>query len=69
MTPETDIHLPAIEGLLFYVGAVLIANGTYTYLQMIQVFNLVVFSVSIAGQLLSFGMFPWLCCSPSLTFH
>ena len=34
------------------------ANGTYTYLQMIQVLNLVVFSVCIAGQLLSFGMFP-----------
>jgi len=33
------------------------ANGTYTYLQMLQVLNLVVFSVSIAGQLLSFGMF------------
>ena len=33
------------------------ANGTYTYLQMLQVINLVVFSVSIAGQMLSFGMF------------
>ena len=33
------------------------ANGTYTYLQMIQVLNLVVFSVCIAGQMLSFGMF------------
>lgn len=33
------------------------ANGMYTYLQMIQVLNLVVFSVCIAGQMLSFGMF------------
>lgn len=33
------------------------ANGTYTYLQMLQVINLVVFSVAIAAQLLSFGMF------------
>ncbi|THH28864.1 hypothetical protein EUX98_g5322 [Antrodiella citrinella] len=42
------------EALLFYVGAVLIANGTYSYLRMIQVLNLVVFSVSIGSQLMSF---------------
>ncbi|KAH8101736.1 P-loop containing nucleoside triphosphate hydrolase protein [Cristinia sonorae] len=42
------------EALLFYVGAVLIANGTYTYLRMIQVLNLVVFSVSLGSQLLAF---------------
>ncbi|PCH37435.1 nucleoside triphosphate hydrolase protein [Wolfiporia cocos MD-104 SS10] len=42
------------EALLFYVGAVLIARGTYTYLQMVQVLNLVVFSVSIGSQLMSF---------------
>ena len=38
------------------------ANGTYSYLQMIQVLNLVVFSVCIAGQLLSFGMSPSVMC-------
>ncbi|KAG1886662.1 P-loop containing nucleoside triphosphate hydrolase protein [Suillus subluteus] len=42
------------EALLFYVGAVLIAKGTYTYLQMCQVLNLVVFTVSIGSQLMSF---------------
>ncbi|KAG2051748.1 hypothetical protein BDR06DRAFT_915985 [Suillus hirtellus] len=42
------------EALLFYVGAVLIARGTYTYLQMCQVLNLVVFTVSIGSQLMSF---------------
>ncbi|KAI9060101.1 P-loop containing nucleoside triphosphate hydrolase protein [Trametes sanguinea] len=42
------------EALLFYVGAVLIANGTYSYLQMIQTLQLVVFSVSIGSQLMSF---------------
>ncbi|TCD65298.1 hypothetical protein EIP91_002823 [Steccherinum ochraceum] len=42
------------EALLFYVGAVLIANGTYSYLRMIQVLNLVVFSVSIGSQLMAF---------------
>ncbi|KAG1721099.1 hypothetical protein EDB19DRAFT_1917511 [Suillus lakei] len=41
------------EALLFYVGAVLIAKGTYTYLQMCQVLNLVVFTVSIGSQLIS----------------
>ncbi|KAI0316650.1 P-loop containing nucleoside triphosphate hydrolase protein [Amylostereum chailletii] len=42
------------EALLFYVGAVLVTNGTYTYLQMVQVLNLVVFSVSIGSQLMAF---------------
>ncbi|KAJ8596855.1 hypothetical protein M405DRAFT_804734 [Rhizopogon salebrosus TDB-379] len=42
------------EALLFYVGAVLIAKGTYTYLQMCQVLNLVVFTVSIGSQLMAF---------------
>jgi ATP-binding cassette subfamily B (MDR/TAP) protein 1 len=42
------------EALLFYVGAVLIARGTYSYLQMIQVLNLVVFSVTIGSQLMAF---------------
>lgn len=42
------------EALLFYVGAVLIARGTYTYLQMVEVLNLVVFSVTIGSQLMAF---------------
>ena len=41
--------------LLFYVGAVLIANGTFSYLQMIQTLQLVVFSVSIGSQLMAFS--------------
>lgn len=43
------------EALLFWVGAVLVARQTYTYLQMVQVLQLVVFSVSIASQLLAFS--------------
>lgn len=43
------------EALLFFVGAVLIAQGTYTYLQMVEVLNLVVFSVSIGSQLMAFS--------------
>jgi len=43
------------------------ANGTYSYLQMLQVINLVVFSVSIAGQLLSFGTFTLVVCR-SITY-
>ncbi|KAJ7594062.1 P-loop containing nucleoside triphosphate hydrolase protein [Mycena floridula] len=42
------------EALLFYVGAVLISRGTYTYLQMVQVLNLVVFTVTIGSQLMAF---------------
>ena len=45
------------EALLFYVGAVLIANGTYDYLRMIQVLNLVVFTVSIGSQMMAFSEF------------
>jgi ATP-binding cassette subfamily B (MDR/TAP) protein 1 len=45
------------EALLFYVGAVLIAKGTYTYLQMVEVLNLVVFSVTIGSQLMAFSTF------------
>jgi ATP-binding cassette subfamily B (MDR/TAP) protein 1 len=43
------------EALLFYVGAVLVSQGTYTYLQMVQVLNLVVFTVSIGSQLMTFS--------------
>lgn len=43
------------EALLFYVGAVLIARGTYTYLQMVEVLNLVVFTVTIGSQLMAFS--------------
>jgi ATP-binding cassette, subfamily B (MDR/TAP), member 1 len=45
------------EALLFYVGAVLIAKATYTYLQMVEVLNLVVFTVSLGGQLMAFSEF------------
>jgi len=40
--------------LLFYVGAIFIANGTYSYLQMVEVLNLVVFTVTIGSQLMAF---------------
>ncbi|KAH7106808.1 P-loop containing nucleoside triphosphate hydrolase protein [Auriculariales sp. MPI-PUGE-AT-0066] len=42
------------EALLFYVGAILMANGSYTYLRMLQVLNLVAFTVTIASQLMAF---------------
>ncbi|KAF9472081.1 P-loop containing nucleoside triphosphate hydrolase protein [Pholiota conissans] len=42
------------EALLFYIGALLIARGTYTYLQMVEVLDLVVFTVTIGSQLLAF---------------
>ena len=43
------------EALLFYTGAVLISKGIYTYLQMVQVLNLVVFTVTIGSQLMVFS--------------
>jgi len=48
----------ATEALLFYVGVVLIACGTYMYLQMVEVLNLVVFMVSFGSQLMAFSTFP-----------
>lgn len=46
------------EALLFYTSAVLIAKGAYTYLQMIEVLNLVVFSVTLGSQLMAFSACP-----------
>jgi len=43
------------EAALFFMGAVLIANGTYTYLRMTEVLNLVVFTVSLGSQLMVFS--------------
>jgi ATP-binding cassette subfamily B (MDR/TAP) protein 1 len=48
------------EALLFYAGAILVSRGTYSYLQMVQVLNLVVFTVSIGSQLMSYSKFPYL---------
>ena len=45
------------EAIIFYVGAVLLANGTYNYLQLLQVLNLVVFTVSIGAQLMAFSTY------------
>jgi ATP-binding cassette subfamily B (MDR/TAP) protein 1 len=44
------------EAVLFYAGAIFIAKGTYTYLQMVEVLNLVVFTVTIGSQLMHFSM-------------
>ena len=45
----------AAEAVFFYVGAVLVASGRYSYSQMMQVLNLVVFSVSLGSQLMNFS--------------
>jgi ATP-binding cassette, subfamily B (MDR/TAP), member 1 len=44
------------EAVLFYVGALFIAHGTYTYLQMVETLNLVVFTVTIGSQIVAFSM-------------
>ena len=41
------------EAMLFYVGAVLVARKTYSYLQMVEVLNLVVVTVTIGSQMLT----------------
>ena len=43
------------EALLFYAGAVLVAEGTYTYLRMLEVLDVVIFTVTIGSQLMTFS--------------
>lgn len=45
------------EAVLFYVGAIFIARGTYTYSQMVEVLNLIVFTVSLGSQLMGFSTY------------
>ena len=45
------------EALLFFMGAVLISRRLYSYLQMVEVLNLVVFSVTIGSQLMAFSKY------------
>ncbi|EST09396.2 ABC transporter-like protein [Kalmanozyma brasiliensis GHG001] len=42
------------EALIFYVGARLIVSGEYDFGQMMQVFNLIIFAVTFAAQMLTF---------------
>jgi ATP-binding cassette, subfamily B (MDR/TAP), member 1 len=56
------------EALLFYVGAVLMARGTYTYLRMVEVLNLVVFTVSIGSQLMAFSQSSLSQTDPALSY-
>lgn len=42
-------------GLLFYVGAVLVMKGLYTFEKLLQVFSLIIFSVTFAGQIVGSG--------------
>jgi len=50
-----DALIYLAEALLFWVGAVLVVRGTYTYLQMVEVLNLVIFTVNTASQFMSFS--------------
>lgn len=43
------------QALLFYVGAVFMSKGTYSYLRLLEVLNLVTFTVVLGAQLMAFG--------------
>jgi ATP-binding cassette subfamily B (MDR/TAP) protein 1 len=45
------------EALLFFVGAMFLASGKYTYIQMVEVLNLIIFTVTIGSQLMAFSEF------------
>ncbi|ETS62367.1 hypothetical protein PaG_03452 [Moesziomyces aphidis] len=42
------------EALIFFVGAKLIVSGEYDFARMMQVFNLIIFAVTFAAQMLTF---------------
>ncbi|CBQ69254.1 related to STE6-ABC transporter [Sporisorium reilianum SRZ2] len=42
------------EALIFYVGARLMVTGEYSFGRMMQVFNLIIFAVTFAAQMLTF---------------
>ncbi|CEQ43183.1 SPOSA6832_05082 [Sporobolomyces salmonicolor] len=42
------------EGLMLYVGALLIVHGRYDFAKMLQVFSLIMFSVTFAGQVMGY---------------
>ena len=48
------------EVVLFYVGTIFVARGTYTYAQMVEVLNLIVFTISLGSQLMGFST--WVPC-------
>ena len=41
------------EAVLFYVCATLVSNGTYSYSQTVQVFDLLAFTISFSSQLMA----------------
>jgi ATP-binding cassette subfamily B (MDR/TAP) protein 1 len=43
------------EAVLFYVGAIFVARGTHSYHWVVEVLNLMVFTVSFGTQLMGFG--------------
>ncbi|GAA5982821.1 hypothetical protein JCM11641_004636 [Rhodosporidiobolus odoratus] len=42
------------QGLMLYVGALLITKGRYTFGQMLQVFSLILFTVTFSGSLMNY---------------
>lgn len=43
-----------ILALMFYVGAILIANGRYTFAKMLEVFTLIIFSITFSAQIMTY---------------
>ncbi|GAA5914052.1 ABC transporter ATP-binding protein [Sporobolomyces salmoneus] len=43
-----------VQGLMLYVGALLIAKGRYDFAKMLRVFSLILFAVTFAGQLMGY---------------
>lgn len=39
---------------MFYIGALLIANGRYTFAKMLEVFTLIIFSITFSAQIMTF---------------
>ena len=48
-------------GVMLLVGAVLVTSARYTFGKMLQVFSLIIFTVTFAGQLMNYCKF-WTAC-------
>lgn len=59
VTKSRALILCIPTALLFYVGAVLVANDRYDYAQMAKVFALVIFSVTFASQAMIYSESPF----------
>lgn len=51
--PHSDISA-VLPALMLYVGALLVTSGRYTFSKMLQVFSIIIFTVTFASALMNY---------------